>query len=101
MLPGVPPSEPWLAGITGFCGIKEDHPSVARILEILRKKEGTGEVTVAERKEFLVLNDELLAAHEFIHGKIIHPTGEVAYYPPLPVRERIVAAIDAFFEHER
>jgi hypothetical protein len=101
MLPGIPPSEPWLAGITGFCGIKEDHPSVVRILEILRKKEATGEATVAERKEFHVLNDELHSAHEFIHGKIIHPTGEVAYYPPLPTREKIVAAVDAFFEHER
>ena len=101
MLPGIPPSEPWLAGITGFCGIKEDHPSVVSILEILRNKEAAGEVAVAEYKEFFVLNDELLAAHEFIHGKIIHPTGKVAYYPPLPVREQIVAAIEAFFEHER
>jgi hypothetical protein len=101
MLPGIPPSEPWLAGITAFCGIKEDHPSVMRILEILRKKEGAGEITLTERKEFFVLNDELLGAHEFIHGKIIHPTGEVAYYPPLPVREQIVAAIEAFFEHGR
>jgi hypothetical protein len=101
MLPGIPPSEPWLKGITGFCGIKEEHPSVVRILEILRKKEAAGEITFAEQKEFFVLNDELLGAHEFIHGKIIHPTGEVAYYPPLQTREQIVAVIDALFEREQ
>jgi hypothetical protein len=101
MLPGIPPSEPWFEGITGFCGVKGDHPNVVRILEILRKKEATREITVAEHKEFFVLNDELLGAHEFIHGKIIHPTGEVTYYPPLPVREQIVAAIEALFSHQR
>jgi hypothetical protein len=98
---GVPPSKPWLAGITRSFGIREDHPSVVRILEILQKKEATGDVTVAERKEFHVLNDELLEAHEFIHGKIIHPTGEVAYYPPLPVREKIVSAVDKMIEEEK
>jgi hypothetical protein len=59
---------------------RKNIPDVARILEILRKKEATGEITVAEHEEFFVLNDELLGAHEFIHGKIIHPTGEVGYW---------------------
>jgi hypothetical protein len=85
MLPGVPPSKAWLDGAKAFLGIKEVHPKVTRILEILRKKEA-GEITIEEHKEFLFLNDELLVAHEAIHGKTIQPSGEVAYYPETPPR---------------
>jgi hypothetical protein len=62
------------------------------------KPEGGSELTIEENKEFLLLNDELLAAHEFLHGKRIQPTGELVCYPPMPSRERIAAAINWLFE---
>jgi hypothetical protein len=45
MLPYIPSSETWLSGAKRYYGLTEDHPKVARILEILRKKEA-GEITL-------------------------------------------------------
>jgi hypothetical protein len=100
MSPRVPPSKAWLDGIKGFMGISENHPSVIRILDILRNTEADGEITTEERKEFHLLDDELHSAHEFIHGKIIYPTGEVAYYPKMYSRAELAYAIDRVFELE-
>jgi hypothetical protein len=82
MLPYVPSSEHWLASAKTHFGLSEDHPKVARIWEILRKKEA-GEITLQEHKEFQVLNDQLTNAHEFLYGKKMYPSGEVAYYPEM------------------
>jgi len=65
-----------MASAEAHFGVEERNPRVARILEILSKKEA-GEITTKEHRECLVLNDELLAAYETLHGKTIHPTGEV------------------------
>jgi hypothetical protein len=99
MLQGVIPSKTFLGGIK-VMGISENHPSVIRILEILRKKEASGDITADELKEFYVLNDELNAAYEFIHGKKIYPSGEIDSYPRMPSREQIVAAVNYFFERD-
>ena len=87
MLPYVPHSETWLTSAKTYFGLSENHPKVARNLEILRKKE-TGEITVQEHKEFFVLNDQLTSAHEFLYGKKIYPTGEVDSYPEMPTRDK-------------
>jgi hypothetical protein len=100
MLRGVPPSKPWLDEIKAFTGIEETHPHVVRILEILRKKEAGGEITAEENKEFLILNDELIAAHEFIHGKKIYPSGEIDSYPEMPSRAQTVAAVNYMFDQD-
>jgi hypothetical protein len=99
MLPYVPGSETWLASAKTYFGLSESHPKVARILEILRKKEA-GEITVQEHKEFFVLNDQLTNAHEFLYGKKIYPTGEVAYYPEMHTKEQIAGAVDWLFDRD-
>jgi hypothetical protein len=43
---------------------------------ILRKKEA-GDITIEERKEFLILDGELTEAHESIDGKRLYPSGEI------------------------
>lgn len=98
MPPGVPTSGPWLASLKAHLGVQGDHPNVSRILEILRKKEAGGEITIEERKEFLVLNDELHCAHQFLYGSRIQPTGELVCYPRIPSREKIRAAVDKLFD---
>ena len=50
-----------------------------------------------EHKEFLVLNDELLSAHQFLYGSRVHPIGELVSYPRMPTREQISAAVDLLF----
>jgi hypothetical protein len=98
MLPGVPPSSPWLSSVKAHLEIEDDHPNVVRILEILRKKEAGGKITIQEHKEFLVLNDELNSAHEFLYGNRIYPTGELVSYLKIPTREQIAAAVDWLFD---
>jgi hypothetical protein len=93
MLPYVPHTETWLTTAKTYFGLSENHPKVARILEILRKKEA-GEITVQERKEFFVLNDQLTSAHEFLYGKKIYPTGEICSYPEMSTREEISGSVD-------
>ena len=51
-----------MASAEAHFGVEERNPRVARILEILSKKEA-GEITTKEHRECLVLNDELLAAY--------------------------------------
>jgi hypothetical protein len=63
-LPDLAPSEAWLFSAKAFLGLDENHPKVARILEIIRKKEA-GEITIEEHKEFVLLKTEL----EIVHGK--------------------------------
>lgn len=99
MLPYVPNSETWLTSAKTYLGLSENHPKVARILEILRKKEA-GEMTVEEHKEFFVLNDQLTSAHEFLFGKKMYPTGEVFSYPEMPTREQIAGAVDWLFDRD-
>jgi hypothetical protein len=99
MLPYVPGSETWLTSAKTYLGLSEDHPKVARILEILRKKE-SGEITVQEHKEFFLLNDQLTSAHEFLYGKKIYPSGEVDSYPEIPTREQIAGAVDWMFDRD-
>jgi len=69
-LPGVPPSGSWLVAAKQWFGVDENDPQVARIMEILRKKESS-EITVDEHKEFLRLNDEITPAWEAARGKLI------------------------------
>jgi hypothetical protein len=97
-LPGVPPSKAWLSSVKTHLGIEEDHPNVMRVLEILRKKEAEGEISIEEHKEFIVLNDELHSAHQFLHGSRIYPTGELVSYPRMPTREQLVAVADWLFD---
>lgn len=100
MLPYVPPSETWLTSAKTYFGFSENHPKVARILKILRKKEA-GEITLQEHKEFFVLNDQLTNAHEFLYGKKIYPGGEVDSYPEMHTREQIAGAVDWMFDRDR
>jgi hypothetical protein len=97
MHPGVPPSSPWLSSIKAHLHVEEDHPNVVRILQILRKGEAGEKITIEEHKEFLVLNDELLCAHQFLYGSRIRPTGELVRYPRMPTREQISAAVNLNF----
>jgi polyhydroxyalkanoate synthesis regulator phasin len=90
MLPYLPRSEHWLASAKTHFGLTEDHPKGARILEILRKKEA-GDITIEEHKEFLILNDELLEAHEAIHGRRLKAH----------TREEIAAAVDWMFDADK
>jgi hypothetical protein len=73
-MPTLPPRLPWLAGAKAGFGIDESNPVVVRILEILHRNE-ISPVSVEEQREFWVLNDELIDAHEAIHGKRIHFSG--------------------------
>lgn len=57
-LPGLDPHEALLLSAKSVMGFDENHPKVARILEILRKKEA-GEITIEEHKEFVLLRTEL------------------------------------------
>jgi hypothetical protein len=97
MVPGVPPSKAWLVGARAGFGVDQSDPKVARIVEILGEKE-VGEITIEEHKEFLLLNDELIIDYEAVHGKRIHPGGELVQGYKKLTREELVAAIDRLFE---
>lgn len=100
MVPGVPPLKPWLAAAKTGWGVDENDPKVKRIVEILKKKE-EGDISITEHKEFLLLNSELIGAYESVHGKRVHPTGElVTGYKPFD-REEEIAAIDYLFRRDR
>ncbi len=99
MLPYVPGSEHWLASAKTHLGLSESHPKVARILEILRKKEA-GEITVQEYKEFFALNDQLTNAHAFLYGQKMYPSGEVFSYPEMHTKEQIAGAVDWMFDRD-
>jgi hypothetical protein len=71
---GLPPSAPWLAGAKAGFGVDESNPTVVKILQILHQNE-IAPVSVEEQKEFMSLNDELIHAHEAIHGKRIYLSG--------------------------
>jgi len=94
---GVPPSKAWLAEARAGFGVALSDPKVARIVDILKKKEG-GEITIEEHKEFLLLNDDLIIDYEAVHGKRIHPGGGIVHGYKKPTREELVAAIDRLFE---
>jgi hypothetical protein len=68
MVPGVPPLKPWLAAAKEAWGVDENDPKVKRIVEILKKKEES-DISIAEHKEFLLLNSELIGASESVHGR--------------------------------
>jgi len=96
----IPPSKLWLDGAKANMRVDERNPRVARILEILRKREASG-ITTAEHKEFMVLNYQLLSAYGTLYGKTIYPTCEVTYDDcETHSREEIIAAIDKLFEQE-
>jgi len=93
MLPQLPPSKPWLAGAKAGLGADENNPRVQRMLAILRRHE-IAPVSIEEQKEFFLLNDELILDHEAIHGRRIHPSGEIVESGPTPTREQLIAAIE-------
>jgi hypothetical protein len=99
MVPRIPSLKPWLDGAKAGWGADENDPKVMRIVEILKKNE-EAEVSVAEHKEFLLLNSELVGAYESVHEKRIHPTGElVAGYKSFDREEEI--AIDYLFRRNQ
>jgi len=54
-----------------------------------------------KHKEFLLLNSELIGAYESVHGKRVHPTGELVTGYKAFDREEEVAAIDYLFRRNR
>jgi hypothetical protein len=100
MVPGVPALKPWLAAAKADWGVDENDPKVKRIVEILKKKE-EGNISIAEHKEFLLLNSELIGSYESVHGKRVHPTGEPVTGYKLFDREKEIAAIECLFRRDR
>jgi hypothetical protein len=94
------PLKPWLPGAKAGWGVDENDPKFKRIVEILKKKE-KGDISIPEHKEFPLLNSELVGAYESIHGKRVHPTGELVTGDKPFNREEEIAAIDYLFRRNR